>query len=148
MESKNRAILDLCGSLALLVVLCGFLIWLTGCAGLLLRETDTPDERTGKITARVLLAIPTVLTSEIVMEMVRSHEEHLARMERYKTADMETLEDLVRYPPPGAVSDGDNLWMPPITLGPPGVRVVPFGYGVPPPGYGQPFMGGYGQRYP
>jgi hypothetical protein len=66
----------------------GILIMITasisGCANLILRETDSTAEITGKIAARVLLVLPTFLMSEAGIAQAKAEEQRQDEARRYE----------------------------------------------------------------
>ena len=54
-----------------------------GCSDLILRDTDTPEETAGKVTARVLLCPMTLCLSEFDIAMTKAREAREQREARY-----------------------------------------------------------------
>lgn len=65
------------------LLLVPLLLSLTGCSGLIVRDTDSPAAVTGKVAVRAILALPTFLISEIAIASAKQDEQRAIEQSRY-----------------------------------------------------------------
>lgn len=65
-------------------MIAGLLLVMTGCSGLILRDDDSMAETTGKVAARTIMAIPSLLASEIVIGTIQQNEQRAASQAQYQ----------------------------------------------------------------
>lgn len=75
-------------------LLAGVLL-LQGCSGLIIREQDSVGMKTSKVAARVLLAVPTFLMSEVGIGTIEQREELEAIQQRAQLSQRNHFDGLV-----------------------------------------------------
>ena len=102
-----------------LLVIVSALALASGCAGLLIQPYDSPATKTGKVAARVLIAVPTFGTSEIRLDELghAQVQREVRRVEvNRKRARMDALigelsydDSLIQWGAPQSVADGEKV---------------------------------------
>lgn len=84
---------------------------LQGCSGLILREHDSAGTKTAKVAARVLLAVPTFLMSEVGIGTIEQREEFEASQRQSQLSQRNHFDGLV-----GRLTYSEALvrWGPPV----------------------------------
>lgn len=67
-----------------LLLLIPLLLSLTGCSGLIVRDTDSPAATTGKVVTRMLIGVPTFGFSELALYEVKQNEQRAQEQIRYR----------------------------------------------------------------
>lgn len=86
-----------------------------GCAGLIIRDSDSPGAKVGKFTTRLTLGITTLGMSELVMADAKREDAEKRRLQEFyaflnSNVGKMTLDDaVVRWGPPLSRYEGDEL---------------------------------------
>lgn len=65
-------------------MLCGCCLTVLGCSSLIVRETDSTAEITGKVVARGILVLPTLFISEIGIAQAKQEEQRAVEQQHYQ----------------------------------------------------------------